>query len=217
MKDISIAIADDHRLFREGINMIVSGMQGITLSIQASGGNDLLTQLESTSPLPDVILLDIEMEDMNGIEVLKTIRERMSSVKVIILTMHTEPVMVSKLMKLGAAAYLKKDVGKKELEIALRTVCENGAYVNEYASNALLLELRNEGTKTSHSVGLTAREKEVLTLICQEYTTQEIGEKLFISERTVEGHRKNLCSKLEAKNTAGLVRRAIQLNLIDLT
>jgi DNA-binding NarL/FixJ family response regulator len=215
MKNISVGIADDHRLFREGINMIVTEMREITLDIKASGGEDLLKQLQHAVHIPDVILLDLEMEGLSGIDTLIKLRELKADLKVIILSMHTEPIMVSKLMKLGADGYLKKDAEKNELELAIRTVYEKGSYINEHVSNSLLLELRSPGKKTSHSIEITSREKEVLTLICQECTTQEIGEKLFISDRTVEGHRKSLCAKLSVKNTAGLVKKAILLNLIE--
>lgn len=213
MKNINVAIADDHSLFREGIRMIISDMPGITLCLEASSGEDLLARLENASP--DVILLDIEMKDLNGIETMKKLLEIKPAPKVIVLSMHTEPRMISYMMELGAHGYLQKDARKEELEIAIRTVFDKGAYFNERVSMSLLVGLKNKGQKPSLVVELTPREKEVLTLICQEFTTLEIGEKLFISERTVEGHRKNLCSKLAVRNTAGLVKKAMIMNLID--
>lgn len=213
MNTIRVAIADDHSLFREGIRMILSEMPGILLCLEACDGNELLDALEHT-PV-DVVLLDLEMKKTNGMETLGMIHERYPELKVIILSMHSEPRMISHLMKLGANGYLIKDAQKNELEKAIREVCEKGMHFNEYVSNSLLIGLRSKNEKPALSVQLSPREREVLSLICAEHTTQEIAEKLFISERTVEGHRKNLCSKLDAKNTAGLVKKAILLKYIE--
>jgi len=213
MKPIKLAIADDHALFREGIRMIIAELSGLTLCLEAASGEELLARL--TDAAPDVLLLDIEMKNINGIEVLQKILNLTNRPKVIILSMHTEPRMISYMMELGASGYLQKDARKEELELAIRTVHEKGIYVNEQTASSLLAGLKTKGKKPALSVQLSAREKEVLTLICQEHTTQEIAEKLFISERTVEGHRKNLCSKLDVRNTAGLVKKAVTLNLIQ--
>jgi DNA-binding NarL/FixJ family response regulator len=215
MKNINVGIADDHSLFREGIRMIIEEMLDITLCLEATSGEDLLAQLEHIRP--DVVLLDLEMKGMSGIDVLKTIRENNSILKVIILSLHTESRMISHLMKLGANGYLIKDTKKNELETAIREVYEKGVAFNEQMANSLLSDLRGKSKKVTLSVALSTREKEVLELICQEYTTHAIAEKLFISERTVEGHRKNLCAKMDVKNSVGLVKKAIALNLIELS
>lgn len=212
MTDIRLGMADDHNLFREGIRMIISGMPGITLCLEADSGKDLVEQLK-TIPV-DIVLLDIEMKDMNGIETLKTILNLKPVPKVVVLSMHTALRMMSYMMEQGASSYLPKDVKKEELELAIRTVYEKGVYLNEMISKALLTGLKSKGRKYSPGIDLSRREREVLELICQEFTTRQIGEKLFISERTVEGHRRNLCLKLEAKNIAGLVNKALQLNLV---
>lgn len=213
MKNINIGIADDHRLFREGIRMIVSEMPGIALCLEATDGEELLDQLATTSV--DIVLLDLEMKKINGIETLKKIRGQYPDVKVIILSMHTEPGMINHLMKLGANGYLVKDTQKDELEKAIHEVSNKGTYFNEYVSSSLLMGLKNGNAKPTLTIQLSVREKEVLSLICAELTTQEIAEKLFISQRTVEGHRKNLCAKLDVKNTAGLVKKAIALKFIE--
>jgi len=214
MENIKIGIADDHRLFREGIRMLISEMPGITLCLEAEGGEDLLVQLQDISP--DIVLLDIEMKEINGIETLKKILQLKSRPKVIVLSMHSEPRMISYMMELEANGYLPKDTKKEELENAIRTVFEKGTYFSEQVNNSILEGLRSRNKRKNLTIHLSKREKEVLTLICQEHTTEEIGEKLFISERTVEGHRKNLCEKLKVRNTAGLVKKAITLNLIEL-
>ncbi|MDJ1485704.1 response regulator transcription factor [Cytophagaceae bacterium YF14B1] len=212
---INVGIADDHSLFREGIRMIIDSMEGIQLTLEAESGKDLLSQLKEITV--DVILLDIEMKDMSGIETLKTLSIQNPKPKIIVLSMHTEPRMISYMMEQDANGYLPKDVKRDELELAIRTVYEKGMYLNEMVSKSLLAGLKNRSKKSLPSMELSPREKEILELICQEYTMQEIGEKLFISERTVEGHRKNICIKLDVKNTAGLVRKAVLLNLIDIS
>lgn len=214
MSSIKLGITDDHSLFREGIRMIVSGMPGIELCLEAENGKDLLEQLKTTEV--DIVLMDIEMKDMNGIETLKKISTLENKPSIIVLSMHNEPRMISYMMEQGACGYLPKDVKRDELETAIRTVYETGVYLNEMVSKSLLSGLQNKHNKQPlPAQELSPREKEVLSLICQEYTAQEIGEKLFISERTVEGHRRNLCMKLDVKNTAGLVKKALLLNLVD--
>ncbi len=213
MSKIKLGIADDHSLFREGISMIISGMKGIDLCLEAESGEDLLNKLNSTKV--DIILMDIEMKALNGIQTLKTLNTFSNKPKVIILSMHNEPRMVSYMMEQGASGYLPKDVSKEELETAINTVYNKGTYYSEIVSKALLIGLKDKSNKQLPINELSTREKEVLNLICQEFTAQEIGEKLFISERTVEGHRRNICAKLGVKNTAGLVKKALLQNLVD--
>jgi DNA-binding NarL/FixJ family response regulator len=212
MSTIKIGIADDHRLFREGMRMILSGMENISIGLEAGSGKELMEQL-ARNPV-DIVLLDIEMKDMNGVDTLKALSRIDAKPRVIVLSMHTEPRMMRYMMELGASGYLPKDVQPQELETAIRAVFEKGVYLSEAVSMSLLSGLKNSNHKHLPVIELSPREKEILELICLEYTTKEIGEKLFISERTVEGHRKNLCIKLDAKNTAGLVKKALQLNLV---
>ncbi|GHN02230.1 transcriptional regulatory protein DegU [Cytophagales bacterium WSM2-2] len=215
MKKISVGIADDHLLFCEGIRMIIAEMPNITLDLIVASGEELLEALTNVASIPDVILLDIKMKGMNGIDVLKNIRKLKPEIKVIMLSMSTEPVMIRHALKNEANSFLKKECEKSELQQAILSVSEKGFYVNDDISRALLLGITGAASKKPASFDLTDREKEVLSLICQEYTTQEIGEKLFISERTVEGYRKSLCTKLNKKNTAGLVKAAILENLVE--
>jgi DNA-binding NarL/FixJ family response regulator len=212
MDNIRLGIVDDHRLFREGIQMIVSGLAGITTCLEAESGEHLFQQLAKIEV--DVILLDLEMKTMKGVEVLEQLRQHYPHIRVIILSMHTEEEMVAWLMKNGALAYLQKDIKKEELELAIRTVSEKGIYFNELVSRSLLKGLQNRNKKPSLAIELSVREKEIMALICEEFTTQEIAEKLFISSRTVEGHRKNIYAKLDVRNTAGLVKKVLQLNLL---
>lgn len=217
-KVIKIAITDDHSLFREGVKLILENFENIELMLEADNGKDLLTKLKND--IPDVVLLDLEMPVMDGIETIKELKANpeYQELKVIILTMHIEERMIAYLMELGANGYLMKDSKPSEFELAIRTVYRQGYYFSDHVSQAMLKGLRNK-TKNTPRIGadyhLTAREMEVLQLIAEGLTTQEIGEKLFLSKRTIEGHRKNLISKLGVRNTASLVVKAVKEGLIS--
>ncbi|WP_298513684.1 response regulator transcription factor [uncultured Kordia sp.] len=212
---ISVGIADDHMLFREGVKLIIENFENITPVLEAENGHDLFTQLKNN--VPDVILLDLEMPVMDGIEATQRLREEYPDVKILILSMHKEQRMITYLMEIGANGYLLKDAAPETFEEAIRTVYAKGFYFNEFVSHAMLNGLRDK-SKTPPKIGkdfhLTSREEEVLALIAEGLTTVEIGEKLFLSKRTIEGHRNNLLSKLGAKNTASLIIKAIKENLI---
>ncbi|UOB19121.1 response regulator transcription factor [Abyssalbus ytuae] len=217
MENIKLGLVDDHNLFREGVKLLLHRIPGIELVLEAVSGKDLLTQLQYTTP--DVLLLDLEMEEMNGVDVTINIQELYPEIKIIILTMHKEQRMISYLMEIGANGYLLKDTNKEELEKAIRSVYEKGFYFNSFVSEALLKSLKNKVNNKPPKIGkeyhLTSRETEVLELIAREYTTSEIADHLFLSIRTVEGHRKNLISKLGVKNTAGLIMKAIKEKIIS--
>ena len=212
---IRVALADDHDLFREGIHSIIQKMTGIELVLQASGGEELLELLAENEV--DVVLMDLQMKGMDGIEATKRIRQLHYDLAVIILTMHNEERMISYLMETGANGYLLKNTRKEVLENAIRQVHATGFYFSEQVSKALLSGLKSKSTNKpalDTSKSLSSREMEVLQLICQEMTTNEIAEKLFISHRTVEGHRKRLMEKFNVKNTIGLVIKAFREDLI---
>ncbi|AXG69730.1 transcriptional regulatory protein DegU [Kordia sp. SMS9] len=216
-KVIKVGITDDHLLFREGVKLILENFENIEFILEADNGKDLLTKLKNG--IPDVVLLDLEMPVMDGIETIKELKANPAyqELKVIILTMHTEERMIAYAMELGANGYITKDAVPSEFELAIRTVYSQDYYFSDHVSQAMLKGLRNK-TKKAPKIGadyhLTARETEVLQLIAEGFTTQEIGDKLFLSKRTIEGHRKNLISKLGVRNTASLVVKAVKENLV---
>ena len=220
MNTIKLAIADDQILFLRGLKFIINTFEDVELIIEASSGEDLLQKIEQTQP--EVILCDIKMPGLDGIETTKTIKNRFPDIKVILLTMYNDERLISHAMEIGAHGYLLKDEEAEEVHKAIQTVYEKGFYFNDYVSQALLKQVKNK-TKTlpqevilNNAVKLSPRETEVLELICQEMSTAEIAKQLFISARTVEGHRKNLLEKTGVKNTAGLVIFAVKNNLVDL-
>jgi len=212
---IQLGLVDDHNLFREGIKSLLDKISEVNLVLEAVNGKDLFTKLKND--VPDVILLDLEMEEMNGVDATLKLQEEYPDVKILILTMHKEERMISYLMEIGANGYLLKDTTREELEEAIKTVHKKGFYFNQFVSQALLKGLKNKSGKPltiGKDYHLTAREIEVLELIAKEYTTAEMADELFLSVRTIEGHRKNLISKLGVKNTAGLLIKAIKEKLI---
>ncbi|KYG75935.1 MULTISPECIES: response regulator transcription factor [Roseivirga] len=213
---IKIAIADDHKLFREGLRFLMDQMDDLEVVFEASNGKELLEQMENHEP--DVLLLDLDMPEVDGLEALKQLRPKFPNLGIIILTMHSDSKMVAYLMELGANSYLLKDTSPEEFRKAISSVIQEGFYFNKMVSQAMLTGLKGQSKKKptlNDTETLTTREIEVLELICQEYTAKEIAEKLFISHRTVEGHRKNLIEKLGVKNTAGLIVKAIKEGIIE--
>ncbi len=216
MQPITIGLVDDHHLFREGIKLLLHKMQHISLVLEAVNGKDLLEKLHNE--VPDVLLLDLEMDTMDGMETTTIIRETYPDIKIIILTMHKEERMISHMIEMGVNGYLLKDTTQQELEEAIQSVYDTEFYFNSFVSKAIANGLRHKNKvkpRLGTEVFISNREQEVLELIAKECTTPEIAEKLFISTRTVEGHRKNLISKFGVKNTAGLLIKAIRQGFIS--
>ncbi len=216
MKAITLGLVDDHTLFREGVKSIISTMPAIELLFDVENRVRLSIQLQQR--LPDVLLLDLELNDDDGIEITKWLKKDYPAVKIIILTMHREERMISYLMEIGASAYLLKDTGKEELELAIVKAYEEGVYINSLVSKVILKELKQKSggiPSIGNKFELTKRELTTLKLISEELTTAEIAEKLFLSVRTIEGYRKTLLSKLGVKNSAGLVLKAVKENILS--
>lgn len=212
---IKLFIADDHKVFRDGVSSILGNLDDITVVGEA--GNAYETTDGVNQHLPDVILMDISMPITNGIELTKILKKSYPDLKVLIFSMHHESSYIMSALEAGASGYLLKDAGSTEMVNAIRTVYNNGTYYSPEVSNVLIEHL-SKGTNP-HSEKkespLTKREKEILQLIAEEYSNPEIAEKLFISPRTVDTHRRNLLEKLELKNTAGLVKYAIKNGYIS--
>lgn len=214
---IEIGLADDHKLFRKGMIALLEDIEDLSVMLEASNGLELLDLL-AQGPMPQVILLDISMPELDGIEALKRIKADFPSVKVIMLTMNQDDAMILHVMELGANGYLLKESDPDEVETAIRSVVEAGFYFNERVSRALLTKLvKGERFKPvfKDMVQLTDRELEVLQMVCQGLTNPEIGEKLFISARTVEGHRKNIMEKMGVRNTAAMIVYAVKKGWVD--
>lgn len=208
---INIAIADDHQLFRQGIIALLKTIDELNVVHEAADGTELINQLKQ-APV-DVILMDINMPQMNGIECAEKIKADSPEIKIIMLSMHADHETIQNAVKVGIDGYLPKDTEKEELEHAIQTVCNGERYFNESITGTIMEGLISR--KVSQPVRLTPREKDVLKLICEEHTTQEVADKLFIAFNTVETHRKNLLHKTGSKNSLGLLKFAIENNLFS--
>ncbi len=217
---IKIAIADDEELFRQGISFILGKEYNFEIIFQAENGQDLINQLLENDELPDVILMDLKMPLLNGVETTKKVKKDFPNIKIIAVTSYYSKPFISNMIAIGAVAYLAKNSTPKKVIKTINDVFEKGFSYDENVMQIIHENVINPSNKSKRSLFdkdyLTKREIEILKLICQQLTTSEIGEKLFISPRTVDGHRNNLLIKTDTKNTAGLVVFAFQQKIIKL-
>lgn len=217
---IKLILADDEELFRVGMSHILSKDPEIDIVFQASNGKELLEYLATCEDLPDMIIMDIKMPELNGVEATKTIHVVYPEISIIALTTYNTKPFIRNMIDVGAAAYLVKNSPTHKVIHTIKQVFYNGFYYDSYVMEAVK-GLKNSDKSELKTVFdedfITQREKEVLELICLQKTSQEIADTLFISKRTVEVHRKNLLEKTGVKNLAGLVVFAIQNNLVSLS
>jgi DNA-binding NarL/FixJ family response regulator len=211
---IRLMIADDHPLLIDGIKTTLKGSADIDIVGEANNGFQVLEKLDAGLKV-DVILMDINMPKMDGLDCTKQLSKRYPQVKVIGLSQYDEKRFVKIMVKNGASGYLLKDAGKDQIEKAVKTVYSGENYFCERLSVRLVQQELMEKQTSSLFPKLSPRETEVLNLICTELSSQEIAVKLFISIHTVESHRANLMAKAGVKNTAGLVRWAVENDLLD--
>ncbi|WP_208022807.1 response regulator [Flavobacterium jejuense] len=210
---INLIIADDHNMFLEGLISLLRNIPDVTVIAKAVNGKELINLLDKNKA--DIVLLDISMPEMDGIEVTKIIKKKYPELKIIILTTHSNSHIIAKLNRLGVNGYLLKNAEKDELLYAIRKVNSGESYLSKEVA-----EIQKDFKSTlkknlSSTTELSNREKEILILIAKQLTAAEIAEKTFISLNTVNTHKRNLLSKLNVKNTAGLVKYAIELGLLD--
>lgn len=211
---INILLANDHRIITEGISNLLADVPEINVVMACENGEEVLDRLQHLQI--DIVLLDIDMPKMNGIECAEKVLEQYPKVKVAMLTMHKEKALIQKLLEMGVKGYFLKTIVKSELEHALKTIATGGEYFPSDVTKALLQKQTVETTQTETSPllqELSERECEIVTLIAAGFSTKEIGEKLFISHRTVDTHRTNIMRKLEVNNVAGLIRFAFKNGL----
>ncbi len=218
MNAIKVVIADDHKIIRVGLRGLLEREKDISVVGEAENAEEI-EKLLAVQPA-DVILMDIDLGETDGIVMTKKVKEMHPSLQVLGLTMHEEPDYIIKMLEAGASGYLLKNAGREELLTAIHTVAKGDSYFSQKVSATLLQAVTRqkqspaEVKKVQIQTPLSEREIEVLRLIAQEYSNGEIAEKLFISIRTVDTHRRNLLEKLQVKNTVGLVKYAIAKGLI---
>jgi len=214
---IKIVLADDEELFRKGIYFLLQREKNIEVVFEASNGVELIEYLKTSDTYPDIILMDLKMPGINGVEATKIIHKEFSEVKIIALTSYNTKSFIANMINVGAVSYLVKNASPVEMIETINEVAIKGFYYNDIIMQVIqddIISNSKSNKSTFDEEFLTNREREVLTLICQQLSTNEIAEKLFISSRTVEGHRTNLMIKTESKNIAGLVVYAIQNKLL---
>lgn len=208
---VKIAIADDHELIIQGLSLMLDNLPGIQIVLKNQGGLNLLEKLQECSP--DILLLDIQMPAVSGIDLCKDITKQLPHIKIIALTNFNESYYVKQMLRNGARGYLLKNTDLETLVKATEEVHAGKLFLDPHVQHLLLEQLTHTRTNRT-ATKLTRRENEILKLIAEEQSNQEIADKLFISLRTVETHRLNLAQKLSAKNTVALVKEAMKRGLI---
>jgi DNA-binding NarL/FixJ family response regulator len=220
MDKIRIALVDDQQLFRHGLAGLIRSVPEFELVTEAENGRVMLDNLKVLTALPDIALVDMHMPEMNGVELNEVMQKEYPSVKVLVLSVYDQERFISKMIEAGACGYLTKNCEISELVTAIHSTYKTGFYFNNATLQAMRKSAQFKDTDIRNisniPIELTSRESEILQLLCQEFTNAEIGEKLYISVRTVEGHRNNLLAKTGCRNTAGLVIFAIKNNLFDI-
>ncbi|WP_374462928.1 response regulator [Chryseobacterium sp.] len=218
---IKLALIDDEQLILEGVKMLLSNEKNISVSLTADNGPDFIEDLGKLSKddFPDIALIDVQMKPMNGFELVEILKEKYPDLKIIILSSHYKTSILGYMVKLGVSAFLPKNSNKKTFIEAITMVDKNGVFFTAEDHQMLFTYMNSSSKKKSlfeTEDELSEREKDVVKLICQELTNNEIGEKLFISPRTVESHRQRILEKIGAKNTVGIVIYAIVNNIYSL-
>ena len=214
MRKTKIAVADDQHLFRKGLISLLGEFHQLKVIAEANNGKDLLEKLKTKQP--DVILLDLEMPEMDGLLTTQFLKDKYPYIKVLVLTMHNEDSMILHLIENGADGFLLKDEPIETIVDAINAVIEHGYYFNDRINYAMVQELVH-GKKIipkCNQALLTDREIQVVKLMCREFTTKEIADKLCLAVRTIEGHRESILVKIKAKNIAGVVMYAVKNELV---
>ena len=211
MENITVALVDDHRLFRSGIASLVNNFPGYHVLFEASNGKDLISKI-SKKLLPDIILLDLNMPEMGGLETAQWLRKSYPEIHIIVLTMFDDSEKVLSMISMGIKGYVLKDAEAAEFKKSLDVVASSGVYFPPFVTQHLVKSFRHEKEK----IALNGREIEFIKLACSEMTYKEIADKMCISARTVDGYRDQLFEKLNVKNRIGLVLYGIRNKIIDL-
>lgn len=213
---IHIAIADDHKIFRDGIRMALKEKNYIKILWEAEDGKDLMEKMQMERP--NVLLMDIRMPEVDGINAIPIIRKEYEEVKIIVLTMYDDQEMITKMMEMGANAYLTKTTDPEEIYQAILTCVNDDFYFNDLVNKAVLSKLqakRNVRQFYPQAVKFSEKEVKILRLLADDKTTEEISKQVFLSPRTIETIRQNMKSKVGVKTIAGLIMYGMRNRLID--
>lgn len=210
----TIIIADDHTMFLDGLRSILAQEEHINIELTAKTGAQVIKYLRINTNLKiDLVITDINMPEMDGVALNAAIKEEFPETKTLVVSMLEDPKKIKALTEANVNGYLSKNAEKQELLKAIKTILNGENYFSPRIKQVLMEAMFTE--KSKPTIALTKREKQVLKLIAQEYTTQEIADELFLSKHTIESYRKNLISKLEVRNLAGLTRYAVEQGLLE--
>lgn len=217
MEKIKIILADDHQMFLDGLSSLLSQVKDVQVIAAVNSGREVLEKLQSFSP--DLVIVDLNMPEMDGLETTRELKKKYPDLKVLGLTMENDLQLVTGMLEAGASGYILKNTGKAELELAIRQVMKGEAYLSQSISNQLAQNLLHNFQKrnqvNNELSSLTQRELEILKMIALEHSNTEIADQLFISPKTVETHRKNLMKKIGVKNSLGVYKFAVKHQLLE--
>jgi DNA-binding NarL/FixJ family response regulator len=210
---IKLIIVDDHEIFRSGLKMALGKLKYVQIIGEASDGREFLDLLEKQKP--DLVFMDVEMPVMNGVEATRKAIEKYPGLNVIALTMFNDDEYIQSMLDVGVKGFLIKNINKNTLDKAIQTVMNGGNFYSEELFDFFTRQIsKEEKSKSDEQVKLTRREKEILQLICEGLSNKEIADILFVSERTVVGHKTNLLAKTDCKNALALMAYAIKNKLV---
>lgn len=213
---IKVAIADDHKIFRDGIRMALSGKDYLKIIWEAEDGKDLMHKIKIK--MPNVLLMDIRMPEIDGINAISLLRKEYEELKIIVLTMYDDQEMISKMMEMGANAYLTKTTDPEEIYQAILTCMNDDFYFNDLVNKAVLMKLQTKKTSKQYypnPVKFNEKELKILKLLAEDKTTEEISKEVYLSPRTIETIRQNMKTKAGVKTIAGLVMYGMKNKLIE--
>lgn len=218
---IRIGLVEDQFLFREGIKAILCTWPDITVVFESGDGYSVSDKLKNSETQPDVMLVDLSLppdgqKEFSGLELTIALRQEYPDMKIVILSVHNEEHFIARLITNGAHGYLAKDSDPGEVYQAIKSVYSTGFYMNARTLKAIQQSVTQKVKPKQPDLQITKREQEILQLVCHQHTTEEIAEKLFISVKTVNGHRNNLLQKTGSRNSAGLVMYAIRNGIVEL-
>ncbi len=204
---INIAITDNHEIYRKGLLSTLTGIPDTKVLFSVAKGHELLKRMETSRP--DIVLIDTQLSDENGIEICQRIKRSYPEVKVLVISSKEDPGYLAHILQIGLDGFLLKNIASTELREAIHTVNAAGFYINSFLAKSI-----RESLKSKKEKFLTAREIKILLLITEEFTTKEIAEKMYLSPKTVENYRNNIIKKTGVKNTAGLVAFAFKKGFV---
>jgi DNA-binding NarL/FixJ family response regulator len=215
---IKIAIADDHKIFRDGIKMALSTKENLKMVWEAEDGKDLIHKMSIKKP--DVLLMDIRMPEIDGINAIETLRKQYDDIKIIVLTMYDDQQMISKMMEMGANAYLTKTTDPDEIYEAILTCMNDDFYFNQLVNNAVMGKLMQKKNVRHHygpatPINFSEKELKILQLLAEDKTTEEISKIIFLSPRTIETIRQAMKNKVGAKTIGGLITYGMRNRIIE--